>query len=97
VERVVPVRLRIDTPIEIDYYRHGGILPFVLRHLLNKICARESAMAGNTAPSVRDQVVNGAKENGLAQPLRMDLEFRLSLADIVDDVPPPNDGVFLGL
>ena len=22
---------RIDTPIEVDYYRHGGILPFVLR------------------------------------------------------------------
>ena len=30
----VPVKLRIDTPIEIDYYRHGGILPFVLRQLL---------------------------------------------------------------
>ena len=28
------VKLRIDTPIEIDYYRHGGILPFVLRQLL---------------------------------------------------------------
>ncbi|MCA3132089.1 MAG: aconitate hydratase AcnA [Betaproteobacteria bacterium] len=26
--------LRIDTPIEVDYYRHGGILPFVLRDLL---------------------------------------------------------------
>ena len=34
--RAVPVRLRIDTPIEIDYYRHGGILPFVLRQLLGK-------------------------------------------------------------
>src|SRR5437879_9102577 len=32
----VPVKLRIDTPIEIDYYRHGGILPFVLRQLLAK-------------------------------------------------------------
>ena len=32
----VPVKLRIDTPIEIDYYRHGGILPFVLRQLLVK-------------------------------------------------------------
>ncbi len=32
--RSVPVKLRIDTPIEIDYYRHGGILPFVLRQLL---------------------------------------------------------------
>jgi aconitate hydratase len=30
----VPVKLRIDTAIEIDYYRHGGILPFVLRELL---------------------------------------------------------------
>jgi len=32
----VPVMLRIDTPIEVDYYRHGGILPFVLRQLLAK-------------------------------------------------------------
>ncbi len=30
----VEVILRIDTPIEVDYYRHGGILPFVLRQLL---------------------------------------------------------------
>ena len=30
----VSVRCRIDTPIEIDYYRHGGILPFVLRQLV---------------------------------------------------------------
>jgi aconitate hydratase len=30
----VPVILRIDTPIEIDYYLHGGILPYVLRQLL---------------------------------------------------------------
>jgi aconitate hydratase len=34
--RSVPVKLRIDTPIEIDYYRHGGILPFVLRQLLTR-------------------------------------------------------------
>jgi len=34
--RSVPLKLRIDTPIEIDYYRHGGILPFVLRQLLTK-------------------------------------------------------------
>jgi aconitate hydratase len=33
-KRSVPVKLRIDTPIEVDYYRHGGILPFVLRQLL---------------------------------------------------------------
>jgi len=30
----VKVLLRIDTPIEVDYYHHGGILPFVLRQLL---------------------------------------------------------------
>ncbi|MES2787247.1 MAG: aconitate hydratase [Pseudomonadota bacterium] len=30
----IECRLRIDTPIEVDYYRHGGILPFVLRQLL---------------------------------------------------------------
>ena len=30
----VPLTLRIDTPIEVDYYLHGGILPFVLRQLL---------------------------------------------------------------
>ncbi|MBC7603130.1 MAG: aconitate hydratase [Ramlibacter sp.] len=30
----ITCKLRIDTPIEVDYYRHGGILPFVLRQLL---------------------------------------------------------------
>ncbi|HMV50255.1 MAG TPA: aconitate hydratase, partial [Blastocatellia bacterium] len=30
----VPVKLRIDTAIEIDYYQHGGILPYVLRQLI---------------------------------------------------------------
>jgi len=32
----VPLRLRIDTPIEVDYYQHGGILPFVLRQLITQ-------------------------------------------------------------
>ena len=32
--RSVPLTLRIDTAIEVDYYQHGGILPFVLRQLL---------------------------------------------------------------
>ncbi len=32
----VTVRCRIDTPIEIDYYQHGGILPYVLRQLIAK-------------------------------------------------------------
>jgi aconitate hydratase len=35
-KQALPVQLRIDTPIEVDYYRHGGILPFVLRQLLSK-------------------------------------------------------------
>ncbi len=30
----IPVMVRIDTPIEVDYYRHGGILPYVLRQLV---------------------------------------------------------------
>ena len=32
----VPVTLRIDTPIEVEYYRHGGILPYMVRQLLAK-------------------------------------------------------------
>jgi aconitate hydratase len=28
------VRLRIDTPIEVEYFRHGGILPYALREVL---------------------------------------------------------------
>jgi aconitate hydratase len=35
-KRSLPVNLRIDTLIEIEYYKHGGILPFVLRQLLAK-------------------------------------------------------------
>ncbi len=30
----VPLTLRIDTVIEVDYLKHGGILPYVLRNLL---------------------------------------------------------------
>jgi aconitate hydratase len=39
----VPVLLRIDTPIEVDYYKHGGILPFVLRQLLAAEAPRMAA------------------------------------------------------
>jgi aconitate hydratase len=28
--------VRIDTPAEADYYRHGGIMPYVLRRLLQR-------------------------------------------------------------
>ncbi len=31
----VPLTLRIDTGIEVDYLKHGGILPYVLRDLVN--------------------------------------------------------------
>jgi aconitate hydratase len=33
-KEIVPLILRIDTPIEVDYYKNGGILPFVLRDIL---------------------------------------------------------------
>ncbi|WP_318258270.1 hypothetical protein [Geobacter anodireducens] len=33
--REFPVLVRIDTPNELDYYRHGGILPYVLRQALD--------------------------------------------------------------
>jgi len=32
----ISLRLRIDTSIEVEYYKHGGILPFVLRQLIAK-------------------------------------------------------------
>jgi aconitate hydratase len=33
----VTVIARLDTSIEVEYYRHGGILPFMLRQLLGKV------------------------------------------------------------
>jgi len=33
----VLVRARVDTPAELDYYRHGGLLPWVLRRLLGAV------------------------------------------------------------
>jgi aconitate hydratase len=41
----VPVTCRIDTPIEVDYYQHGGILPFVLRQLVAGQGAGSGAVA----------------------------------------------------
>jgi aconitate hydratase len=32
----IPVRCRIDTPIEVEYYQHGGILAYVLRQIIAK-------------------------------------------------------------
>ena len=42
IEKVATI-CRIDTPIEIDYYQHGGILPFVLRQLLRGAQSPSSA------------------------------------------------------
>jgi aconitate hydratase len=33
-EESIPVRCRIDTPIEVEYYQHGGILAYVLRQII---------------------------------------------------------------
>jgi aconitate hydratase len=33
-KKEIKVKSRIDTAIEVDYYKHGGILPFVLRELI---------------------------------------------------------------
>jgi aconitate hydratase len=35
-EREIRVKSRIDTAIEVDYYRHGGILPYVLRDIVSR-------------------------------------------------------------
>jgi aconitate hydratase len=35
-EKIITVKSRIDTAIEVDYFKHGGILPYVLRELLNR-------------------------------------------------------------
>jgi aconitate hydratase len=35
----VRLTLRVDTPVEVDYLRHGGILPYVLRGLLQDAAA----------------------------------------------------------
>jgi aconitate hydratase len=32
----VPLVVRLDTVIEVEYYRHGGIVPFVLREIFNR-------------------------------------------------------------
>jgi aconitate hydratase len=42
-EKTITVKSRIDTPIEVDYYKHGGILPFVLRGLLGSAAASSKA------------------------------------------------------
>ena len=45
-ERRVPLTVRIDTPIEVDYYLHGGILDYVLRQLIAGAPSPTDAPAG---------------------------------------------------
>ena len=40
----VPVLCRVDTPVELEYYRHGGILPYVLRQLVRWAEAQPSPL-----------------------------------------------------
>ncbi|HET8630353.1 MAG TPA: aconitate hydratase AcnA [Thermomicrobiales bacterium] len=35
-EATFTARVRLDTPTDVEYYRHGGILPYVLRQLLRR-------------------------------------------------------------
>ncbi len=35
-KREAPLKLRLDTPIEVEYYKHGGIMPYVLRQILKR-------------------------------------------------------------
>ncbi len=35
--------VRIDTPIEAEYYRHGGIMPYVLRQIVQRAAALPTA------------------------------------------------------
>jgi len=44
-EKRITVKSRIDTAIEVDYYKHGGILPFVLRELMSADPASAKAAA----------------------------------------------------
>ena len=42
-EKTFEVKARLDTPNEVEYYRHGGILQFVLRRMLTSAAAAKSA------------------------------------------------------
>jgi aconitate hydratase len=45
-DKTIRVKSRIDTAIEVDYYRHGGILPYVLRELISKAGPARAKAAG---------------------------------------------------
>ena len=55
--------LRIDTPVEADYYRHGGILPYVLRQLRRRSADRGLGRPG-TAGSAASVSLSGLAQVG---------------------------------
>ena len=50
-EREFRARVRLDTPREREYLRHGGILPFVLRRLRNAVTPRGRPASGRRTSS----------------------------------------------
>ena len=46
--RNVLLRSKIETAVEVDYYRHGGILPFVLREILAQKCFSRLRILANS-------------------------------------------------
>jgi aconitate hydratase len=44
-QKEIKVKSRIDTAIEVDYYKHGGILPYVLRELIGRAGPAKKAKA----------------------------------------------------
>jgi len=64
IHKEVTLQLRVDTPIEVDYLRHGGILPYVLRELLAEPTTAES---GSSSVSV-SRVSNPHRQPGMPGP-----------------------------
>ncbi len=67
------VRVRIDTPKERDYYRHGGILQYVLRQLASPRLGRRAPQRRVTSKSrrkARNRVRSGSRIQSTAAPLR---------------------------
>jgi aconitate hydratase len=67
------VRVRIDTPKERDYYRHGGILQYVLRQLAAPAAGPKSAVrrqAAKRAPDSKPKTRRKAARRRVARPAR---------------------------
>ena len=60
----VPLTLRIDTPIEVDYYLHGGILPYVLRQLIEQDTVRQTAELLDSLRPVHAALSDDKPSNG---------------------------------